>query len=379
MRILFLGSPNNQFIQNLAIELKNSNPNIQLEAISIPNHSDIKTENIFHKIFNINLSFSFIEKVPFIKSIYYYIGIKKILDRNEKYDVISIQMVYYYYFLIINLLKKKSNRLYLTFWGSDFNNLFLPYKYLLKHIVKNADKISCANPKLQVDLEKYFRIDDDRVSIVRFGLRPLDHLSEIRNSITINEAKEKLNLHDNFIITIGTNSSKNQNHFDIIESLAKIKLTLPENYCLVLPMTYGYGNRSDYIDQIKNLLRKENFKFKIFENYLSDHEVALLRLSTDIMIQLQSHDQLSGAMQEHLYAGNIVITGSWLDYNVMKQINIFFFEINQISELEDILPKLFKNIQLDYQKRNENSQKIWDLSSWEKTIQKWVNFYKIKQ
>ena len=100
MRILFLGSPNNQFLHNLAIELKNSNPNIQLEAISIPNYSDIKTESVFYKIFNIKLSFSFIEKIPFIKCIYYYFGIKKILDRNEKYDVISIQMVYYYYFLI---------------------------------------------------------------------------------------------------------------------------------------------------------------------------------------------------------------------------------------------------------------------------------------
>lgn len=378
MRILFLGNPLNQFMHNLAIELKRSNPRIQIEAISIPNYSDNYDKRIFQNVYNIHLSFSFLEKIPFLKIIYYYFGIKKILDKNNKYDVISIQMVYYYYFLAVSILKRKSKKLLLTFYGSDFNQLSPIYKPFLKRVVRSASKISTANPKLRYDLQHHFDLSESDISIVRFGLRPLDKLSSLIKQTTKSDAKKEIGFGNSFVITIGTNASQNQNHLEIINIISNVTELLPKDYLLVFPMTYGYGNRREYIDKIKSLLIKKKLNFKILDDFLSDQDIAILRISTDILIQLQNHDQLSGAMQEHLFAGNIVITGAWLDYNIMKQNNIFFLEINQISELEDLLPKLFEDTQVDFQKRNENSQKVWDLSSWSKTINNWLIFYGIK-
>ena len=91
MRILFLGNPNNQFLMNLGIELKKLSSNINLEVISIPQNIQPESNTVFDKIYTLDLGCKFIERIPIIKIFYYHFGIKKILNRNNNFDVISIQ------------------------------------------------------------------------------------------------------------------------------------------------------------------------------------------------------------------------------------------------------------------------------------------------
>ena len=58
----------------------------------------------------------------------------------------------------------------------------------------------------------------------------------------------------------------------------------------------------------------------IITKRLNDQELTNLRLNCEVFINLQDTDQLSGAMLETLCADKIVITGSWLNYDVLKNI-----------------------------------------------------------
>jgi hypothetical protein len=94
------------------------------------------------------------------------------------------------------------------------------------------------------------------------------------------------------------------------------------------------------------------------------------------MIQLQTSDQFSGSMQEHLYTRNVVITGSWLPYKTMKDFGVNFIEIDKVSELANSLAKVIANYNEYYSNTDNNPEAILKLSSWQYNIQDWLALYR---
>jgi len=93
------------------------------------------------------------------------------------------------------------------------------------------------------------------------------------------------------------------------------------------------------------------------------------------MIQLQKSDQLSGTMQESLFAGSIVITGSWLPYQVLQDEGVYFKSISEFSELPGKLFEIIQNLNKENQKCSRNRSIIHRFSSWEYTINDWLLAY----
>ncbi|MCF6269623.1 MAG: hypothetical protein L3J41_07925 [Melioribacteraceae bacterium] len=376
MKILFLGNPASPLIQHLCSELKKTNDSIKIDIIAIPYrfNSKISSES-FDEIFNLGNNFISLEKIPYLKNIYFISNLRDLINQLPKYDVVSIQFVYYFYSLIIKEIKNKGKKFTITFWGSDFNKVNFWQKAQLKKIVNNADLVTTANSTFSQKIIDRFGTAKSKFRIARFGLAPLNSLRVLRKNMSGNEAKAKLGIFNKFVITIGYNANKIQQHFRIINELKQVLEKLPSNYLLVFPMTYGFGNRKKYTEKLRDELNKYNFNFIILDSFLSNNEVAYLRLATDVMIQLQTHDQFSGSMQEHLYSENIVITGSWLPYQAFKDVGTNFLEINNFSELKSKLPKTIDNFELEKEKCKLNPNKIWELSSWEKTISNWISIF----
>jgi hypothetical protein len=124
------------------------------------------------------------------------------------------------------------------------------------------------------------------------------------------------------------------------------------------------------VEKLKCYLQKSNLNFIIFEEYMTDLMVARLRKATDIYVNLQVTDMLSGAMQEHIYAGNQVITGKWLAYQELKDIGANFHEVYSIEELPSLIIQCKKNLN---EKKMQDA--IYCLSSWNKVIDGWENVF----
>jgi glycosyltransferase involved in cell wall biosynthesis len=258
-------------------------------------------------------------------------------------------------------------------WGSDFYRAKSINLWLKKRILKDADIITFANEQTRDDFVKV--IPTNAVfKICRFGLLPLDYLENLNS--TKQQSRYFLNLPENkIIITIGYNLNPNQQHLKIIKEIKKLRnKDYYNDLFLLVPLTYP-ADKHNYTPELVKKLESAGLQFHTIGNYLSEIENAHLRNCSDIMIQLQTSDQLSGAMQEYLCTENLVITGSWLPYKILLEKGVNMILINSISELSIILDKTISNFESLKKSAYKNIEIIMELSSWKKNTQAWIDLY----
>ncbi|HOE91520.1 MAG TPA: hypothetical protein PLV22_06065, partial [Candidatus Cloacimonadota bacterium] len=194
-------------------------------------------------------------------------------------------------------------------------------------------------------------------------------IKDILSNTSKDELKNKKQISAKYCILAGTNAQENQQHELMIEQLNMLPDEVKRQVCFIFPLTYGNNK-----ERVVNLLKESNINYLIYDNWLTDQEIAELRIICDIIIQLQTNDQFSGAMQEALYAGNQVITGAWLDYSDFIQRGIDIHYISDFPALVDQISAVLALIEL--KEVNKNPDRVWELSSWEKNIIAWYEIYK---
>jgi glycosyltransferase involved in cell wall biosynthesis len=198
-------------------------------------------------------------------------------------------------------------------------------------------------------------------------------LRNIENSSKADN-KKSLNISgDTLVVTCGNNASQGNQHIKIINSIETVIHKLPDNILFLFPFTYGCVRK--YLLKVKDVLEKSNLNYRILTDYLGDYKIAQLRKASDIFIYLPISDQLSGSMQECLYAGNIVLTGDWLPYRILEEQGIFMLKISSVDEVGEKLIYLLNHLKKLKKSCKGNSQIIWNLSSWDKNIDNWIQMY----
>lgn len=295
--------------------------------------------------------------------------IKQYLFGN-RYDTIQIHYLKLSYYKLINLFKLISNNIVGVFWGSDLFRQKKENYAKLHQICLKCNVINFSTEAMEEFYKKNISFLPEKIKIsrCRFGLSNLSIIDSLRNRSKLSLIK-CLGISEEYlskkIITIGYNGKKEQQHLKVIESLKE--LSNKNDYLLFFPVTYGKNTM--YIDEIKNKALESNFESVFFESYLTDEKVAALRLLSDIFIQVQTTDALSGSTQEHLYAGSFTIVGDWLPYKILKESGVVFNSVRSISEIIDII-ELFNSECTDFKEKNIYA--IGMLSSWQYTIKDWV-------
>jgi len=365
-KILLVGDGNHQFLTSYSIWLKNTDQNLIVDILS---YKVVNKEHCYSKIYPVKVPF-LLKKIPKISNLVFYIIFFYIYKRLHKsYDIIHFHMAFPGIRYVISMQNRAKK--ILSFWGSDFYHANKHRKRQLRFIIGKMDLLTCTNPQMAVDIANEYKLDKE-INVISYGLQPLEELSKISQDKV--EIKQKLNIQTNkTIVTIGYNNNFNQNHLQIIRQLNTIS-QIQNRVFVIVPLTYGRAG-IEHINKIRELLQKNNFEFKLMTEYLSDFEVAQLRKVTDIFIQLQASDQLSGSMQEHMYAKNIVITGSWLPYNIFREKGIYFHTIDKINDLPEKVQYCLENIDNEFLKMHEHPNIIYQMSGWENVISKWVLQY----
>lgn len=375
MKILIVGNGNHQLIRGLVTNLKkawSSTDRLRIDVFSnivIPE----KNKEIYDKVV-----YSFPEKwninIRGVNRALAPIKLKLCFRKLENdYDIINIHFIEENLIWIKENFSYKGKKLLLTFWGSDFYSANPKTRNNLGNLIKLADGVTFTNSKMANEVREYYKPASFKTYICKFGLIPLEKLKELNDK---GRSIEILNLPDDkIIITIGYNLSQGQQHLDIFDELDKnIKLLdIKEKLFFIIPLTYGVDAK--YKRGLLHRLHSFKYQYITLTNYLSDIDVAHLRNATDIFIQLQKTDQFSGSMTEHLYAGNIVITGSWLPYEEMKQRGVFFYEVDRITQLSSILHNVVININPEKLKFTKNKEAISHFGFWENNIQNWIKLY----
>ena len=159
----------------------------------------------------------------------------------------------------------------------------------------------------------------------------------------------------------------------IIEQLLLLKDEIKKQIFLVFPFTYNASDK--LIAKINTSLNGAGLDYKILTMFLSDVEVAALRVSTDIMINLPSSDQMTAAMLETLYAGGVVITGNWLPYKMLDEKRISYIKIDEYFELVEIVQDITLTIKSGTSsvEKSHNRESISHMFRWEHCIEGWLS------
>lgn len=380
MKLLLIGDAFSQYTIAFSSFLKQHDPSVKIDIIntrlvdSNTGYNDI-FRNVYDMVYKNGFINNIILRIPKVRGVVNRIIQKRIVKEVnkviDKYDVICLQGFWKNNLLVYNGLNASNIFTVGAVWGSDFyrrdglNNI-----QMLFNAFDRCDRVFVSTDEMINDIRMVYNLPKEKIRKCVFGLEPLEALVKMEKVSSIG-SKLKSNFEgDSFVITCGHNASSFQEHYAIIEQLLKIRSSLPSSYLLVFPVTYG--GTQDYILSIKNKLVESGLKFVMIEDYLTDEKVALLRLATDIFIQVQKTDAFSGSMREHLFAKNVVLTGEWLPYQALVNDGIYFETISNLDKIGENIVNIIENYQ-EYKRKVilQNTPDKFERFRWPISIKEW--------
>ena len=315
--------------------------------------------------------------IPIIIKIYKYFLCYKIISRykikNKKKQIAHIQYIGMHYLFLLPFFLFRFSKFILAFWGSDLLRQKKWKLRLMKPLFLYASNITFPTSDMKKKFIEIITGCENKISLVQFGLIILDKM----DLVTIKDIKiikEKFCIPDNkIVLVIGYNRTKEQQHINVIKSLVKIKNINKQLY-IIIP--WAYGKEEDGSKEIieKELIKNE-FEYYFINKFLTDLEIAAFRKITDILVQVQVTDGLSGSMQEVLYAGKEIITGDWLPYDFLYEKGI---KMHKVSGPEDVGSKveyILNNLHEVNKETKKNAEIISGISKWSSSINRWIELY----
>ncbi len=413
-KILSLGTGQSNFLSTLYADLKAIMPNLEIDIdgyfdiskeVTVQNDKTFTNYKNFNQFEDLKLKslvisfitiwfYSFFWKVFIheiftkkkiihkfkivIKQVYYLATVKnKILPL--KHDLYHFQFCKSYNLRFIHYLPLNKKSI-CSFWGSDLYRM--NHKddiFYVKEALKKTDIITIQTPEMGYDLlKKYGNQFKDKITYAQFSLdrNIFEYIdSNSNNEIKQNELKTKLGINNkNTVITIAYNAFEANNHLKIIEQLSLLPKEIKSNLSIILPLAYGKSNT--YLKKIDNCIsQNKDLHIIKYEKFLNQNEISILRLITDIQIQMPVSDALSSSVTEVMYAGNIVLAASWLPYDIFERLGIYF---RRIKSFEDIVPEIKTILSQIGEKKNYKKNKKIILENFfsDVTIKPWVKIYK---
>ena len=367
-KVLFVGSMNSIFIKELVERLKKTKNFEKLDGLMLT--SPIKSFSTpVDTLYCHNIYYTDSLILKFFNKIKKYILNKATLHSLEKsYDIVNIHSMSPVIVMFWNDIKKVADKKVITFWGSDFYRASNKQKDSYVTILDECDHITFTSQSMMEIFLKYYKHYFNKCSVVSFGLQTLDN---IKDNFPINKAQEKeyFSINNKITITIGYSAEERHRHLEIINQFISLSQEIQDNCMLLLPMTTG-GEK--YRNNIEDILKKHKINYKVFKEYLSYEDNAKLKIASDIMINVQKTDQFSGSMQEALFAQNLVITGSWLPYKIIDDLNVFILKVDDIESLSGTIKEAIELLDYKTNRLEKNTEIIWNLSNWTKQEKLWV-------
>ena len=298
---------------------------------------------------------------------------KIILHLGKRYDVIEFQGLFTNrYINIIPNIKKLGKQIKITIWGSDFYRQAGGTWKEMTCCYDNCDIIQIATEQMKKDFIQVYPQFENKIRLIHFGLSQLEVLKEMIDSHQPLDDSFLDITKDEIVLTCGYNGFPAQRHELMIKAILALPLEIRNRLYILFPMTYG--TPTGYIEKIESLLQSQKIRYKIFSQRLSLKELMTLRIRTDIAINIQKTDAFAASIQEHIMAGNLLIVGEWLPYQILDEHGIFVKK-SSIENLSANLQWAIENYQSLQPQRRENSKKMYELSSWNYVAKKWADIY----
>lgn len=337
----------------------------------------IEQKSLFTNVYFNKYPSGLFARLPKLRFFQFIWGLRKLAKELPIYDVVHVTYHHYYYAFITPIIRKKTLKLYVTFYGSDFNGVSW-FKHLCnKKTIALADHIFATNPSMLRKILKKYDLNNEKkkTSILMHLMESFNLFEKYLTTHSKQASKRDWSVNEKLIVC-GYNAAVIVRHEEIIKVLLSIKEKLID-YCVIFPMTYSSkGNITR--PRVKSLLMGSGLNYQVLEDYLPIENLLALRMAADIFIHIQSRDQMASSMLEHLAAGSVVITGKWLPYESLEELGVYFIRINEVDDLKETLLEVIKHLDIHLDLCKKNREIMLKLMSWETNKWSWYEAYNLK-
>lgn len=368
--ILYVYGHHHTIVERLSDEMLQKG--IVVDVLNVTDYNTyMKSNLLWYKIFGIH---KYIKKdsiaARLFSKIFFNLIFPIVISNYDRIDFHAYCPIFY---KPASICRRKKIKYDITLWGSEILRADSTRLQLMEDGFQGANKIKSAKSVLKYMSSTYSGRFDDKLYYADFGNSQFEHIDNISdNSVKLISKKYYSTCLEKILITCGYNGAKCQNHIEIIRALGGLSQNQKQRVHLLIPLTYECP--TSFIDEIRQELNRVGIPYTIFTKYMDKDENAVLRKLTDIVINIQNTDAFSFSLQEHLYCGNILILGEWLNYPELEESSIFL-----IRTEKDELTRTIENTLINFpelkKKCISNKNEISKIISWSAMADRWEHSY----
>lgn len=360
MSIVFIGSKESVFVSRTSDELSRRGHSI---AVIDPNESSshFPGSGMISKILRMHDRYRFLVR-----------EIKNLPERS----VVVIHFLSLDCFWLVPILKLRFSKVIGLAFGSDVLRRNRRHDPLLAFGLRRLSVVAATNTNVLDALLCDFPFLSNRSpQVIRFGLPTFDAIDKL-DDIPRSEAKTALGYNSKgFLVSLGYSASPGQRQVDLIDFFELRANNFP-HLNFVIPVQYGSEEIvSKIIDRCGDA-NKELGEMRFFPltDFHDPERAALMRRATDVLINHSVSDAFSGTVQEVVYAGNLVLSGSHLPYGNMPGFGSAIKPYDTLEEAasflqEDRIEKWRSEASQIFQ---DNHAELGAVSSWDAVYPQWV-------
>ncbi len=329
--------------------------NVTVYSLRYEGHKNLYSRN------KLNVAIKFLKKYFFMRKL-------------GKIDVCHIHYVHNASLLLTKLFKKRINKLIFSYWGDDvlipkpkeieMQKKMLPFSNAITVTVKNS---------YNVFRERFGNIYDDRLQVLHFATDGVRKIKEVAEKYSKVECRKQFNVPDGKLLLVcGYNADPAQRQDEIAEQIAKLDIEIKEKLHIIVPLQYGRKSE-EYIERVKMAFKNCGCSHNFFEEYVPFERNAIMSLATDIYLNLRASDAFSNAMKEHICAGSYMITGSWLKYIELDEMQAPVTKIDSFDELPQVITDLVNNH--NFSMENNVFELMYNMFAREQIRKEWDSFF----
>lgn len=298
----------------------------------------------------------------------------RLLKSLGPFDILHELYIWYYISPAIYRVRHLYKKIVLTYFGSDlYRNSFIE-RIMTVPSLAAADNITLISTDMMDYFKKspsYLRRYLKKCSIVDLGNMFYDRIAKLsrnrgfcKSSLGFNPSKT--------LITIGYVGRPQMRQYETLKTLLSDTRILNLQVQFAVP---AYGISEENYNKIQSLVKDTGTKIIVFRDFMDAEKVSSLRAATDIFIHAQTTDALSCAMLEHLFAGSIVVNGSWLQYGTLMDKNVYYKSFDKFASLSEEIIRIIDNIDKEKDLSSHNREIISQISSWDGLRPLWLKQY----
>lgn len=363
-------------VTRFVTNLKRTNPNVEITLFTAQKREQLAPElvgSLSEIIFRKKSDSK--GRLGSIKNVWTLVNQFRMLSKKRKFDIVNVHFPILLYAPIMPFVKRMAKKVVASPWGSDILRVNgWRFKLLCKWVIGKCDYVTVAETsKMGAKINTILKKPEHFFYPLEWGAETIDYICDTDKKITTKEAKEKLGISDCYVITCGYNAFPAQRHERIIEAIAEVREKLPSNLMLLFPVTYGFDDRKEYVNTLREKCKSLGMKTLFFEEYLSMPQLYILRMATDMLIHIQPTDVGASSIQEYILCRKKIIHGTWISYPHLEKFKpLFYYPVSELSELGDVIVSTFLSESIDF-----SQELMEDLRGrgWKAKMKLWNDFF----